>query len=196
MANPRTISQILAEITVLYPLMFSVTPEMTATWSAYLRDLPDDLLVMALHHYVGTAKDNYPPSVPALRRAAADLKRLAAGVPTQYEAWENLLAVGNGGYRVRITTDYDEDGRQIIQHYKIEFAHPLIEQVAKQMGWPKFPSHDDVEIDRAHFLKAYDAAVTKLTTADMELPEVRAFIEQSRQPALMIGELARQLEAK
>ncbi len=196
MANPQTIGQVLAEIAVLYPLLFQITPESTAIWSRYLADIPDDLLPLALKHAIATAKDKYPPSVGALRDAVADLRRLAAGVPTAYEAWENLLLVGNGSDRLRVTSEYDEDGRQIIERTRVQFSHPLVEQVARQMGWPKFPDPENIMADRAHFLRAYDAALDKLTEQDRELPEVRAWIERARQPALPgVGELTKKLEA-
>jgi hypothetical protein len=150
----------------------------------YLRDLDDDLLINAVRHYVATAKDNYPPSVPALRKAASDLKRLAANVPTAFEAWENLREVGNGEPKRHATGEQDESGRWLIDLVPVSFCHPLVETVARQLGWPKFPSHDDVEIDRAHFFKAYDAAITKLTDDDRELPSVTAYIDTARQAAL------------
>lgn len=188
MANSRTIAQVLAEITVLYPLMFTPTPEQTTIWSMYLRDLDDELLLNALHHYVATAKDNYPPSVPALRRAASDLKRQAAGVPTAFEAWENLLEVGDGHYRTRIADECSEDGRILIEHIKVDFSHPLVKQVASQLGWPRFPNQADINIDRAHFFKAYESAVGKITDEERELPDVRAYLEKIKQPALPQGE--------
>lgn len=183
MANTQTIMQVLAEIRILYPMMFDVNEERAAVWSLYLRDLPDDLLLAALKHYVATAKDNYPPSVPALRHAAAQLQRKAAGVPTAFEAWEDLLEVGDGKPRSRISDQLDETGRPIIEHVTRSFRHPLVETVARQLGWPKFPG-DNPEADRAHFVKAYDAAVNKAMDEERELPEVRAWIEQSRGKAL------------
>ena len=184
MANSRTITQIMAEITVLYPLMFTPTTEQTAIWTMYLRDLDDELLINALHHYVATAKDNYPPSVPALRRAASELRRKAAGVPTAFEAWENLLETGDGSPILKITDEKDGDGRCIIEHIERRYCHPLVEQTARQLGWPKFPRQEDIEIERAHFFKAYEAGMGKLTEEDRELPEVRAFIEKMKQPEL------------
>lgn len=195
MANPRTIGQLLAEIATLYPLMFNVTPEMSAVWSMYLRDIDDELLVNALRHYVATSKDNYPPSVPALRLAASALRRLAAGVPTAFEAWENLTQVGE---RSRVTNEYTPEGLQIIERYRVEFRHPLVEKVARQLGWPRsFPDAANLMADRAHFLKAYDSAVDQAAGADRELPEVLAYIERvSTQPALPgIGDLVKKLEA-
>jgi len=187
MASPKIIGQVLAEISCLYPLLFQPTPEITAIWSLYLRDMDDELMINALRHHVATANEKerqYPPSVPALRKAASDLKRMAAGVPTAFEAWENLLAVGPGGDRVKITVENDVDGRPIIEHFQLKFSHPLVEKVARQLGWPKFPSHEDIEIDRAHFFRAFESALAKLTDQDRELPQVLAYIEQIRKPAL------------
>jgi hypothetical protein len=180
MANPRTIAQILAEISTLYPLMFNPTPEQTAIWTMYLRDLDDELLLNALHHYVATARDNYPPSVPALRKACADLKRQAAGVPTAFEAWEELLAMGDGSPIRRCTGEYDSDGRMIIERRERNWSNVIVQTVARQMGWPNFPSHDDKEIDRAHFFKAYESVMAQMMDADRELPQVTKYIEAQR----------------
>ena len=217
MANSRTIAQVLAEISVLYPLMFQPTPEMTQVLNLYLRDLDDELLINALHHYVATAKDNYPPSVPALRKAASDLKRLAAGVPTAFEAWKEVcnMPADMERYATKEETkeiinrgmpEKTDDGIEISYKIICHWPHPLVEQIARQLGWPKFPTHEEIEIDRAHFFKAYDSAIGKLTDEDRELPEVRAFIEKIKQPALSraetgttllsMSEFPRKLEAK
>jgi hypothetical protein len=189
MASPETIKLVLAEIASLYPQLFHPEEGHASVWARYLRDLPDELLVNALRHYVATAPDNYPPSVPALRRAASDLKRLAAGVPTAYEAWQNLLAVGDGSQRPCLTGEYHEDGGSVIAYVAVPFCHPLVEQVARQLGWPKFPNPASLETDRAHFLKAYEAAVNKLTDRDRELPEVKAFVERARVDAQAVPKL-------
>jgi hypothetical protein len=52
-----------------------------------------------------------------------------------------------------------------------------IDRITGAAGWPKFPNHAKLEIDRAHFLKAYEMSVSKLTGRDRELPEVKAFVE-------------------
>jgi hypothetical protein len=180
MAKAETIRQILAEITVLYPQMFSPTAEQTAIWSLYLRDLEDELLVNALRRYVSTAKDNYPPSVPALRRCASELKREAAGVPTAYEAWQELKRMGDGSPLSRITGEKTAEGRYIIVDVPRAFCHPLVEEVARRLGWPSFPNSSEEEIDRAHFFKAYESALGKLLEADRDLPEVREFVDERK----------------
>jgi len=177
MATEKTIINLLAEVSVLYPLMVSITPEMTAIWASYLIDIPDDLLKNALRHYVATAKDNYPPTVPALRKASSDLKRSAANVPTSFEAWENLLTMGDGSPVSRVV---EENGKFYIEHHERLFSHHIVQTVARQLGWPDSFPGDNPEADRAHFFKAYDSEIAKMMEQDRELPAVRDFVERQR----------------
>ena len=170
MANSRTIAQVLGEISVLYPLMFSPTPEMTQVWKLYLRDLDDELLINALHHYVATAKDNYPPSVPGLRKAASDLKRMAANVPSTAEAWGAIMESFQ-------RTSFDQPAL---------IKNPIVQEAIHCMGGiAEIGRSENSMAERAHFMKIYEGIVGKLTEEDRELPEVKKYIEKIKQPPLL-----------
>ncbi len=188
MASANTVGKVLAEIVLCGFPNFNPTPEMTKVWIAYLSDIDDDLLVMALRHHVSTSKSPFAPSIPEIRAAAADLKAKIAGLPTVFEAWEDLLKAKSG---VRVTVT---DNNEIIRE-KYQFIHPLIEHVARQLGWPKDFPGDNVMADRAHFFKAWESAVSQGLEQLSELPEVETFIENRRAgKALPIGNIVKHLE--
>ncbi len=189
MASATTVGKVLAEIVLCGFPNFNPTKEMTQVWIAYLSDIDDELLVMALRHHVATSKSPFAPSIPEIRAAAAQLKAKAVGLPTAFEAWEDLLKA-KSGVTVRVT-----DKNEIIRE-EYQFLHPLIKQVAQQLGWPKYFITDNVMVDRAHFFKAWEVAVAKALETESELPEVTAFVDNRRSgKALPIGNVAKELRS-
>ena len=188
MANANTVGKVLAEIVLCGFPNFSPTPEMTKVWIAYLGDIDDDLLVAALRHHIATSKSPWAPSIPEIRAAATALKAKSVGLPSAFEAWEDLLKAKSG---VHV---WVSDENEIIRD-RYQFIHPLIEVVARQLGWPKDFIGENVMADRAHFFKAWDVAVARALETESELPEVEAFIETRRSGhALPIGRVAMRLE--
>jgi hypothetical protein len=163
MASPRTIEQVLAEISCLYPNQFPLTKESSAVWARYLRDMDDELLVNALHHYAATSPDNYPPSVPALRKSGSELKRLAAGIPSAAEAWGAVMD------SFHFTSSNQP---KLIQH-------PLVKETLRCMGGLEVIGRSENNMaDRAHFIKLYESIAEKSFRQEQELPEVTKYIEK------------------
>ncbi len=188
MASATTVGKVLAEIVLCGFPNFNPTKEMTQVWIAYLSDIDDDLLMMALRHHVSTSKSPFAPSIPEIRTAAAELQAKMAGLPTAFEAWEDLLKAKSG---VRV---FVNDNNEIIRE-KYQFIHPLVEYVARQLGWPRDFIGDNVMADRAHFFKAWEGAVSKGLEQMSELPEVEKFVESRRTgKALPIGSVIKHLE--
>ena len=186
MASANTVGKVLAEIVLCGFPNFNPTAEMTKVWIAYLSDIDDDLLVMALRHYVSTSRSEWAPSIPKIREAAAYLKSKINGLPDAFEAWEDVISAKSG---IRTWAE----GDTIIQE-AYRFKHPLVKTVAQQLGWPRDFMNDSVT--RAHFLKAWEAASASLQMGNVELPEVERYIESRRNgKALPIGQVMDKLEA-
>lgn len=185
MASANTVGKVLAEIVLCGFPNFNPTPEMTQVWIAYLSDIDDDLLMMALRHHVSTSKSAWAPSIPELRAAAAHLKARVNGLPDAFEAWEDVINA-KSGERVWLEGD-------TIMREEYRWKHPLVKKIAQQLGWPRDFMTDGVT--RAHFLKAWEVAVAKVMESHAEIPEVERYIETKRDGrALPIGNVMKALE--
>ena len=165
MATNQTIALLMAEISTLYPALFPVTRETAAIWRSYLEDIPDDLLMNALRHYIATAKDNYPPSVPALRRAAGDLQARAAGLPTSAEAWGAIM----------------DSFRRTSFHQPELLENPIVKQAIRCMGGLSvIGMSENLPAERARFLQFYDELRDRALSDAAELPQVTAYVDAKR----------------
>jgi len=210
MATDTTIAHILTEIADSYP-SFVVTPERVKVWHKYLKDYDDGLLVAALEYHISTSttKGSFAPAIPEIRSAATQVKMLIANIPTSLEGWEDVLQARRP-HKVWYDKIDPETGEShtVIEEVVHQWIHPLVEKVAVMLGWPdKFPVSDEVSVDRAHFIKAYDAAIGKAITRDMLLPEVKEYIieqkgknlpdlSDNQQVIEITGKLAKRLEKK
>jgi hypothetical protein len=192
MANQIEISQVVAMIGSAYP-NFSPTKETVGVYYELLKDLPLDLLRAAALQCCAESGRKFAPSVGELRGAAGEIGRKAQGVPTALEAWGEVC---NAPYR-----DYKKyplySGGQV--YYEDpnphKWSHPLVEKVARLLGWPNFPGVDNEAVDRAHFLKQYEIELQHQTNEAVELPEVTRYIEARRGKTLTMGAAVGQLEA-
>jgi hypothetical protein len=181
MSDIKTIASMLKEIAAAYPA-WKADEDTIKVWTVYLVDMPDDLLVTAVRKFISSSGHAFAPSIPEIRAMAADIKRQTAGIPTAYEAWEDLLAAGSGVKR-RLT-----EGNEIV-HENYTFKHPMVKHVAEQLGWPaRFPGGTDQEMaDRSHFIKAYDQAVGAMIKAETQLTQVTNYIAANKMMALAEG---------
>lgn len=178
MADAQTISNAIREIKAAYP-RFVTEDDTVKVWAVYLADLPNELLMTAIRKFISSASHAFPPSIPEIRQMATQVKAEITDMPSAYEAWDDLLRAGNGWhYETGINED---DGTRWLEKHPYQFRHPLVETVARRFGWPgRFPSGDDDMGDRAHFFKAYESAMNKVTRAETQLPSVTAYIDQEK----------------
>lgn len=180
MATNKEIGEIVAMLSAAYP-RFKPTPETLKTYTLMLKDIPGDALQAAALKCA--ASGTFFPSVHELRQAVSEIRRKAGGVPSAYEAWEEVSTKPMAEVHRRLTGEYDEVNRvYFIEEIKTTWAHPLVEKVARQLGWPRSFPGENPGVDRAHFFKAYEHALSDAVSDDIELPQVRAYIEgQARQ---------------
>jgi len=174
MATKKEVFEILVMLAATYP-RFNLVPETIEAYSVLLQDLdPEELKAAAMDT---AAKRDFFPSVHEIRQSVVEIRKQANRVPSAYEAWSEVLAAGTGVKKSVIELGPDKWG---IKVEEFVFSHPLVEMVARALGWPSsFPGGDTEMADRAHFLKAYDQAVNNAMNQEITLPEVRAYIERS-----------------
>lgn len=195
MADAKTISNAIQEIKAAYP-RFVDEADTVKVWAVYLSDIPNGLLMTAIRKFISSSSHAFPPSIPEIRQTATQIKTEIVDMPSAYEAWDDLLRAGNG-WHYETGTNAD-DGSVWIEKHPYQFRHPLVETVARRFGWPdRFPDGENDMADRAHFFKAYEAALNKASRAETQLPSVTAYIDQEknlledyRRAALDTGESA------
>lgn len=175
--------KILSVLAAAYP-RFNLTPETITAYYEFLKDLPADELAAAARE-CATSYDFFP-SVHELRKAVSGIRCKQRGVPSSYEAWQEVCHRPKDGNLRRVV---EEDGQNIIEIIPVPWSHPLVERVAYQMGWPRFPESDEIGVDRAHFLRAYEYAMNDAIGDNIRLPEVTAYIESARSGPMRLGDV-------
>jgi hypothetical protein len=156
--NGNKVAQVLAFLAALYP-NFKLTKATLTAYSQILEDIPADLLQAAAKD-VGS-RSTFFPAAAEIRQAAFDLKERAAGVPTAYEAWAEVL--------------------HACRHYGAnnppEFSHPLIVQATASVGgYRQLCYSTDHTADRARFIDAYDRLANRQRTEERTLPQIGAYV--------------------
>lgn len=184
MATKQDIIEVLAMLAAVYP-RYQLTKETIGAYHILLEDLDPDELRAAAKDLA--TKNKFFPSVHELRAGVVRLRARATGVPTAYEAWAEVISTGP---EIQLDVVQAPDGSQwAIQRKPYQWSHPLVEMVARMLGWPKFPTSEDTMMaDRSHFIKAYDQAVQDAMEEEMTLPDVRQFVETRRQELLEAGQ--------
>lgn len=191
MASLQTIETVLKTIRAAYPGRFEIAGDSVKVWATFVQDIDDDLLMAAITQFISAADHAFPPSIPEIRHAASNIKREVAGVPTAWEAWEDVLKAPLPSM-VRTFRDgnwYDQE--------PYAWKHPIVEKVARQLGWHRrqFPGAN-LEADRAHFVKAYESAVAKMMKAETQIPQVTNYIQAQQQKLFDVTDQVKQLAEK
>jgi hypothetical protein len=182
MANDDEITKVLAMLNAAYP-RFKLTEETIKVYIRLLGDLSaEDLQIAAVQC---ASNRDFFPSVHELRRAVVELRRKSGNIPSAYEAW---IEVSSNRKEEITQAEEKEDGSVEVWKEKYVFSHPIVEKVAREMGWPgRFPGENEVA-DRSHFIKAYELAMNDVMDYELMLPEVREFIDSQRHRELGAGD--------
>ena len=182
MANEDEITKVLAMLNAAYP-RFKLTEETITVYIHLLGDLTAEDLQMAAVH-CATNKIFFP-SVHELRQAVVELKRKSSKIPSSYEAWIEVVSNRQSHWSEAVE---NEDGSYSITQKSFEFSHPIVEKVAREMGWPgRFPGINEMA-DRSHFVKAYELAISDVVDYELMLPEVREYINAQTYKQLEDGD--------
>ena len=147
-------------------------------WYSVLGDLPGDTLKAAILECLVGASRQFAPSIGEIRGQALRLNAIAAGIPEAWTAFSEVCRMPRDMIDRELIV---EDGQNIILERALKFSHPLVEDVARKLGWPKsFPS-DMPAADRSQFIKAYDAELLHALESAGRLKVVSDYIDSRRQ---------------
>ena len=195
MATTETIKAILKTIRAAYPGRFEIAEDTVTVWASFVQDIEDELLKAAVARFISSAAHAFPPSLPEIRSQATEIKCEVAGIPTEWEAWEDVLRAPRPNGLKQFRVDAENPDGAFFDAPAYPWRHPIVEQVARQFGWHRgmFPGAN-LETDRAHFVKAYKLAVEKLLKAETQIPAVNQYIDAQRgRLALGVGDQIKQL---
>ena len=180
MATLRDISQAIAKCKAAYP-NWSPDPDMTPeVWLEDLGDLASETLaaaVMACRVQPGRA---FAPSTGEIRGAALELNARAAGIPDAYRAYEEVTQMPHSMERTEVTDEYTDAGAVVVNVRVLKFSHPVVESVARMIGWPQSVPTDMPGVDRSQFTKAYDAEVARYMADAGRPAALTEYIESKR----------------
>jgi len=163
MADERDIAQIIGILSAGFP-NFHPTELTAELYYQTLSDIPSDELKAATLHCISQAGRAFAPSVGELRGAVAELRGYVAGVPSSYQAWQEVqrqMLENGGDYGIPV------------------WSSPIVEQAVRAMGWRNLRMSEDQTADRARFIQCYEQFVERATRDDMLLPDVRGYIEMN-----------------
>ena len=173
MADRKDITEMFAMIVNVF-LRFELKRGTIDDYFNLLKDLPSETLKAASKECVTSSP--FPPSVYELRKTAVNLHKRADNVPSAAEAWEEVLSAPEDGIERRVIT---EGGSYVIEVFNYVFTHPLVEKVARNMGWPKKFWTSSLMADRSRFMNAYEANLDRSSAEARSVPAVMKYIERT-----------------
>jgi hypothetical protein len=173
-ADKKDIAKVVGIISAAYP-NFTPNEYTVETYYQTLKDLPTDLLMASTLHSVAEAGRRFAPSIGEIRGAARELLGEASGVPSSYEAWEEVLHqvnVNGGQFGVPV------------------WSHPFVASTVGVLGWRNLCLSENQVADRARFIEAYEQICNRAENRQMMLPQVKEFVERR---ALEAGNTPKQI---
>ena len=150
------VAEVLAFLAALYP-QFKLTRATIHAYEEVLGDIPPELLKAAARH-VGS-RSAFFPAAAELRQAVFELGIINRGVPTGYEAWQQVKGQFNG---------------------RRPALHPLARRALERLGGLEAFGQSALRDEpswRARFLEAYEQLLEQEEVARRMLPQVRAMVE-------------------
>ncbi len=142
MASAQKVAEMWANLMAAYPAFTAGKPALVLEqslklYTRLLADVSDELLAAATYQHIASSK--YWPTIAELREAA--IQFIQPRHPPAIEAWAEV--------------------RQAIRrvgHYRPppSFGDPLIDRAVRALGWEELCLSEEPEVDRAHFLRAYE----------------------------------------
>lgn len=195
MAKVSDIANIISGMRAVYPNYNPPDPQKTASMlMQLLGDLPAEALQAAVLSLCADSRQ-FAPSAGEIRQTALRLNAKAAGIPDAWQAFEEVCKMPADMIGRKFI---QQDGQNVILEKSLEFSHPLVESVARTMGWPeRFPT-DMPAADRSQFIKAYESALSRALDDAGRLEVVAEYIDNRRQMGCdalaLVGNLTKKLE--
>ena len=177
MATKQDVLDVLALFAAHQPWLKPLPDNKTTLYCYLLADIDGDILRMAAFQIMATEKlyNNWPME-SLIRDHAVQLDRRINAVPSAAEAWNEVLDAPKDGKLSWIDRENSKPGDTwVILEDEYKFTHPLVEKVARNMGWPRNFFTDLLAADRARFIQAYEVQIDSTTAEALSLPEVRQY---------------------
>lgn len=195
MATFDDIAQLIAMTKAAFP-NWKADEDTGSFWFTMLRDLLLDDLFAAVMSLSSEPDRVFAPSIGEIRGKVVALKARQSGVPGVYQAWEELLNAPPDGIVRREPYWSEEEQTWVIEKHKYRWSHPLVEVVARRLGWPgRFPG-ENLGVSLAHFRSAYEAAYMKELSLAAEPGAVTAYMSRESMARSEIAKLAASLDAR
>jgi hypothetical protein len=173
MAKFETVAKLMTAMSANY-VNYKLTKESIAFNARILVDIPDEVLEAATLD-ICSRPGAFFPSVGDWRQKALDIKLNKAGIPSAYEAWEELLSmIGKTKGHAELTGEQDPEGRwYTVTIPGKQWVNKIAERVAMQLGWPDFPNEESISYERHAFIEAYNDTCKRMDTDARTLPDVK-----------------------
>ena len=184
MAKYETVAKLMTAMSANY-VNYKLTKEAIAFNTKILSDIPDDILEAATID-ICSRPGAFFPSVGDWRQKALDIKFNKAGIPSAYEAWEELRSmIGKTQITQELTGEQDERGRWYTRDIPgKQWLNKIAERVALMLGWPRFPDEENMSYERHVFIEAYEDACKRIDYDARTLPEVKQITQGNTESAI------------
>jgi hypothetical protein len=184
MAKYETVAKLMTAMSANY-VNYKLTKEAIAFNTKILSDIPDDILEAATID-ICSRPGAFFPSVGDWRQKALDIKFNKSGIPSAYEAWEELRSmIGKTQSRIDFTGEQDEEGRWYTREIPgKQWENKIAERVAMQLGWPEFPNGESMSYERHAFIEAYEDACRRIDYDARTLPDVKQITQGYTESAM------------
>ena len=158
MATKSEVAKLMGVIAAAFP-SFVLKQETITVYAEMLKDV-DYALLEAAAKQVMTEDSPFFPSLGHWRQTAFDLAEKSAGVPSAFEAWNEVW----------------EAVTHLWTHEEPQWSHPLIAQTVKVVGFNRlcYANLDEVGFERANFYKVYESLLQRARDDVRMLPDVKA----------------------
>jgi len=172
MATVKEVTKVLAVLTLAYPRA-ELKDGMAEVYAGLLTDIPNDILEASAKQIM--VESIFFPSLAELRNKSIELMSGVKELPLPAEAWDSA---SRAHVDYRMVDEQNEKGEWIPITLKYKWIHPLVEQAAKLLGWPKTFPTDNPTADRSQFFKVYESLVNREVEHNKMLPEVKMAAEK------------------
>jgi len=177
MSSYETVAKLMTAMSANF-VNYKLTKEAVVFNASILSDIPDDVLEAATVH-ICSKPGAFFPSVGDWRKIALDIMLNKAGIPSEYQAWEELISMIGKGPSRRLTGEKDDDGKWIVEDIPDRiWKNKIAERVAEQLGWPEFPDLNNLSYERHAFMEAYRIQCQRIDEDIRTLPGVKKVEQQ------------------
>ena len=140
----REFSEMMIMLSKAYPTA-KIDEDNAKAYYLFLADIPDERLVAGFRYAV-THSPTFFPTAPQIRDACFTIQFGTMGLPSEFEAWDEVVKqIASAGYYREPT-----------------FSTPLISRAIEGIGgWQNLCLSENIEYDRAHFIKAYQSTKSR-----------------------------------